>query len=75
MNAVTSQLAGLFAARHDKPNTSAPAFDGGIVLVAFALMAIGLIIVTSASMPPLHPGKARTLFHSLMLGSAPSSVL
>ena len=34
MNAVTSQLAGLFAARHDKPNTSAPAFDGGIVLVA-----------------------------------------
>ena len=51
MNAVTSQLAGLFAARHDKPNTSAPAFDGGIVLVAFALMAIGLIIVTSASMP------------------------
>ncbi|GGF74520.1 cell division protein FtsW [Alteromonas lipolytica] len=51
MNAVTTHLAGLFAARHDKPAGNAPAFDGGIVLVCFALMAIGLIIVTSASMP------------------------
>lgn len=51
MNAMTTHLSSLFAARHDKPVTAAPTFDGGIVLVAFALMAIGLIIVTSASMP------------------------
>ncbi|HBY41414.1 cell division protein FtsW [Marisediminitalea aggregata] len=51
MNAVTSQLASLFSARHDEPAHSEPVFDGGIVLVAFALMAIGLIIVCSASMP------------------------
>jgi|TARA_Y100001947_G_scaffold159591_1_gene178172 cell division protein FtsW len=51
MNAMTSQLASLFSARHDEPAHSEPVFDGGIVLVAFALMAIGLIIVCSASMP------------------------
>ena len=51
MNAVTSQLASLFSARHDEPAHSEPVFDGGIVLVAFALMAIGLVIVCSASMP------------------------
>ena len=51
MDAVTSQLASLFSARHDEPAHSEPVFDGGIVLVAFALMAIGLIIVCSASMP------------------------
>ncbi len=51
MNAVTSQLASLFSARHDEPAHSEPVFDGGIVLVAFELMAIGLIIVCSASMP------------------------
>ena len=51
MNAMTSQLASLFSARHDEPAHSEPVFNGGIVLVAFALMAIGLIIVCSASMP------------------------
>ncbi|MFS1702025.1 cell division protein FtsW [Alteromonas sp. AMM-1] len=51
MNAVTSQLASLFSARHDQPVHSEPVFDGSIVLVAFALMAIGLVIVCSASMP------------------------
>ncbi|MDC8832630.1 cell division protein FtsW [Alteromonas gilva] len=48
---VATHLSGLFAARHDRAATSAPAFDGSIVLVSFALMAIGLVIVTSASMP------------------------
>lgn len=51
MNSVTSQLANVFSARHDNGANSTPAFDGGIVLVSFALMAIGLIMVTSASMP------------------------
>lgn len=51
MNTMTSQLASIFSARHDEPAHSEPVFDGGIVLVAFALMAIGLIIVCSASMP------------------------
>lgn len=43
-------LSSMFAARHDEPGTIAP-YDIGLLLVAISLMSIGLIIVTSASMP------------------------
>lgn len=47
-----SRLSALFSARHDggQAQPQSP-FDVGLVLVAIALMSIGIIIVTSASMP------------------------
>lgn len=46
----TTNLSALFAARHDEQRTQAP-YDTMLMLVAIALMSIGIIIVTSASMP------------------------
>lgn len=51
MSSMPGSLSGFFAAKHDAKPTHEVAFDGGIVLVAFSLMAIGLVIITSASMP------------------------
>lgn len=46
----TQTLSAMFAARHDEQGVRSP-YDVGLLLVALALMSIGLIIVTSASMP------------------------
>ena len=45
-----TKLSALFAARHDEQNLQSP-YDIGLIIVALALMTIGIIIVTSASMP------------------------
>lgn len=52
MMTASASLSKLFSLRHDdsKPVPSTP-YDAGIVVVSLALMAIGLVIVTSASMP------------------------
>lgn len=50
MNSPATSLSALFAARHDEQRPSAP-YDTLLILVAIALMSIGIIIVTSASMP------------------------
>lgn len=50
MMTATTKLSSLFAARHGDVKASAP-YDTSLVMVALALMSIGLIIVTSASMP------------------------
>lgn len=44
-------LRDIFAQRHGKVAESARPYDLGLVLIAVALLSIGLIIVTSASMP------------------------
>ena len=45
-----TKLSELFAARHDENRTQQP-YDTSLMLIALALMSIGIIIVTSASMP------------------------
>ncbi|QJR80025.1 cell division protein FtsW [Alteromonas pelagimontana] len=50
MIAATAKLTSLFNARHGEAPSAGP-YDAGLVLVALALASIGLIIVTSASMP------------------------
>lgn len=45
-----TKLSDLFAARHDTGGPQKP-YDLGLIIVALALMSIGIIIVTSASMP------------------------
>ncbi|MEG3765647.1 cell division protein FtsW [Alteromonas sp. 14N.309.X.WAT.G.H12] len=50
MQSSTQRLSDLFAQRHGKAKTTSP-YDVGLVLVALALATLGLVIVTSASMP------------------------
>lgn len=50
-NKPASVLRGLFAARHDGLKTDQLPFDVGLILVSLLLLFLGLIIVTSASMP------------------------
>ena len=51
MIAASTKLSALFAAKHDgQPSTTHP-YDVTLILIALALMSIGIIIVTSASMP------------------------
>lgn len=45
------KLSEMFAARHDDISVPQKPFDVSLILVALALMSIGIIIVTSASMP------------------------
>lgn len=46
-----SMLRRMFSQRHDRNHTNGSAFDVNFILISIALMAIGLVIVTSASMP------------------------
>ncbi|WP_334019862.1 cell division protein FtsW [Alteromonas sp. S015] len=51
MMAAYTKLSALFAAKHDgQPSTTHP-YDVTLILIALALMSIGVVIVTSASMP------------------------
>lgn len=50
MTTATTKLSELFAARFDGAQKQTP-YDVGLIVVAIALMSIGIIIVTSASMP------------------------
>lgn len=47
----SNPLKELFAQRHDGQSTSQMPFDVNMLLLALALLSIGLVIVTSASMP------------------------
>lgn len=49
MSAMTSQLRLLFSQRHGEVDNRP--YDAGLLLIALALLSIGLVIVTSASMP------------------------
>ena len=51
MTTATTKLSALFAARHDGAAPSTHPYDVTLVLISLALMSIGLVIVTSASMP------------------------
>ena len=51
MTTATTKLSALFAARHDGVAPSTHPYDVTLVLISLALMSIGLVIVTSASMP------------------------
>lgn len=51
MMAASTKLSALFAARHDGQQTATHPYDVTLILIALALMSIGVIIVTSASMP------------------------
>ena len=51
MMATTTKLSELFSARHDGPSQPSAPYDVTLILIALALMSIGVIIVTSASMP------------------------
>ena len=51
MMLTSTKLSALFAAKHDKPQQPKYPYDATLVLIALALMSIGVIIVTSASMP------------------------
>ncbi|GAA6183509.1 cell division protein FtsW [Aliiglaciecola sp. NS0011-25] len=46
-----SLLRSMFSQRHDGKQVSGSVFDVNFILISIALMAIGLVIVTSASMP------------------------
>lgn len=50
MQVTSSYLPDLFAWRHDKNQPERP-YDAGMLLAALALLAIGMVMVTSASMP------------------------
>ncbi|WP_421132211.1 cell division protein FtsW [Alteromonas sp. A079] len=50
MTTATTKLSELFAARFDGDQKQTP-YDVGLIVVAITLMSIGIIIVTSASMP------------------------
>ena len=47
----STKLSQLFAARHDSPKQPKHPYDATLVLIALALLSIGVVIVTSASMP------------------------
>lgn len=50
-NSVSASLKDIFAQRHDKVSDTSRPYDLGLVIIAIALLSIGLVIVTSASMP------------------------
>lgn len=72
-----SRLTDLFAARHGDVKSGVP-YDTGLVMVSIALMSIGLIIVTSASMPvadrlfdnPFHFAIRHTIYMVIALIAA-----
>ena len=51
MMTATTKLSELFSARHDTATQPKAPYDVTLILIALALMSIGVIIVTSASMP------------------------
>jgi cell division protein FtsW len=51
MMLASTKLSALFAAKHDGPQQATHPYDATLILIALALMSIGVIIVTSASMP------------------------
>ncbi|GEA05424.1 hypothetical protein KUL42_01850 [Alteromonas sp. KUL42] len=51
MMSAAPKLSELFAARHDAKAQVSHPYDVTLILIALALMSIGIIIVTSASMP------------------------
>jgi cell division protein FtsW len=51
MTTASTKLSALFAARHDGVAPSNHPYDVTLILISLALMSIGLVIVTSASMP------------------------
>ena len=51
MIAASTKLSALFAAKHDGQPSATHPYDVTLILIALALMSIGIIIVTSASMP------------------------
>ncbi|WP_269520810.1 cell division protein FtsW [Alteromonas sp. BMJM2] len=51
MMLASTKLSELFATKHDSPQQAKYPYDATLVLIALALMSIGVIIVTSASMP------------------------
>lgn len=64
---VNARLSELFSARHGAPAAAAPAniYDKPLVLVTLALMSIGLIVVTSASMPVAEREYGNPFFFSI----------
>jgi cell division protein FtsW len=50
-NSVSASLKDIFAQRHGKVSDTSRPYDLGLVIIAIALLSIGLVIVTSASMP------------------------
>lgn len=75
---VANPLRLMFAQRHDAVKPSRRPYDVTLVLVALALMTIGLVIVTSASMPvgarlfdnPFHFAIRHGIYIILAIGSA-----
>ncbi|WP_334056732.1 cell division protein FtsW [Alteromonas sp. S005] len=51
MMTASSKLSALFAAKHDGQPSATHPYDVTLILIALALMSIGVVIVTSASMP------------------------
>ncbi len=51
MIAASTKLSALFAAKHDGHPSATHPYDVTLILIALALMSIGVVIVTSASMP------------------------
>ncbi|AXR07493.1 cell division protein FtsW [Salinimonas sediminis] len=67
----SAKLSDIFSARHDGSSapTSQRAYDLSLVLVALALMSIGLIVVTSASMPVAEREYASPFYFSIRHGA------
>lgn len=76
--ALPQSLQALFADKHDGKTENRP-YDLGFLLVALALMSIGLVIVTSASMPVaarIHDNPFHfAIRHSIYLGMAISAAV
>ncbi len=51
MMTASTKLSALFAAKHDGQPSATQPYDVTLILIALALMSIGVVIVTSASMP------------------------
>lgn len=51
MMLASTKLSQIFAARHDSPKQPKHPYDATLVLIALVLLSIGVVIVTSASMP------------------------
>jgi cell division protein FtsW len=78
MSQVASPLRLMFAQRHDGVKASTAPYDVSLVLMALALLSIGLVIVTSASMPvgarlfdnPFHFAIRHGIYMMLAIGTA-----
>ena len=68
IGAATDKLAGLFSARHDENRRLRKPYDVSLVLVTLTLMTIGLIVVTSASMPVAEREYANPFYFSIRHG-------